>query len=72
MKVAVFCGSNPGRSEIYGNAALQLGRALAARKIGLVFGGTNKGLMKIVADAVVSGDGVVHGVIPAALVDKGQ
>jgi len=72
MKVAVFCGSNLGRSQIYGDAALQLGRALAARRVALVFGGTNKGLMKIVADAVVAGGGVVHGVIPAALVDKGQ
>jgi uncharacterized protein (TIGR00730 family) len=72
MKVAVFCGSNLGGSPIYADAALQLGRALAARKVGLVFGGTNKGLMKIVADAVVDAGGVVHGVIPAALVDKGQ
>ena len=46
MKVAVFCGSNLGRSQIFGDAALRLGRALAARGVELVFGGTDKGLMK--------------------------
>jgi uncharacterized protein (TIGR00730 family) len=72
MKIAVFCGSNPGRSEIYAEAAAALGRALAAKNIELVFGGTNKGLMKIVADAVVAGGGAAHGVIPRALVEKRQ
>lgn len=72
MKIAVFCGSNPGKSDIYRDAAEALGRALAARKIDLVFGGTNKGLMKIVADGALAGGCEVHGVIPRALVDKGQ
>jgi uncharacterized protein (TIGR00730 family) len=71
-RIAVFCGSNQGRSPRYGEGARSLGRALAARGIDLVFGGTGKGLMKIVADAVVEGGGVVHGVIPRSLVDKGQ
>ena len=71
-KIAVFCGSNLGRGPGYGASAQALGEALAARRIELVFGGTNKGLMKIVADAVVAGGGQVHGVIPRALFDKGQ
>jgi uncharacterized protein (TIGR00730 family) len=72
MKIAVFCGSNPGKSEIYCDAAAALGRSLAARNIELVFGGTNKGLMKVVADRVLAGGGIVHGIIPRALVEKGQ
>jgi uncharacterized protein (TIGR00730 family) len=71
-KVAVFCGSNFGKSDIYRDAATALGRAFAGRGIALVYGGTNKGLMKIVADALLDGGGEAHGVIPRALVDKGQ
>ena len=72
MKIAVFCGSNPGNTNVYCDAAAALGRSLAARNIELVFGGTNKGLMKTVADRVLAGGGSVHGVIPRALVEKGQ
>jgi uncharacterized protein (TIGR00730 family) len=43
---------------------------LAARNLGLVFGGGNIGLMGILADAVLQGGGEVIGVIPQALVDK--
>jgi hypothetical protein len=43
---------------------------LAARKIALVYGGGNIGLMGVIADAVMQGGGEVIGVIPQALVDK--
>jgi uncharacterized protein (TIGR00730 family) len=71
-RLAVFCGSNSGRTEIYRNAAAALGAALADQKIQLVFGGTNKGLMKVLADAVLGAGGTAHGIITRALVDKGQ
>jgi uncharacterized protein (TIGR00730 family) len=72
VKVAVFCGSNFGKSGIYRDAAEALGRALAEQRIELVFGGTNKGLMKVIADAVTADGGTTHGIVPRALVDKGQ
>lgn len=72
MKMAVFCGSNFGASEVYREAAVALGRALADEKIQLVFGGTSKGLMKIIADTVLENGGSVHGIITQGLVDKGQ
>jgi uncharacterized protein (TIGR00730 family) len=72
MKIAVFCGSNVGKSDVYRDGAAALGRTFAQQNIELVFGGTSKGLMKIVADAVVQGGGTVRGVIPQTLVDKGQ
>ena len=72
MKMAVFCGSNFGASGVYRDAAVALGRALAAEKIQLVFGGTSKGLMKIIADTVLENGGSVHGIITQGLVDKGQ
>jgi uncharacterized protein (TIGR00730 family) len=71
-KIAVFCGSNFGKSDIYRDAARALGRALAEQNIALVYGGTNKGLMKIVAEALLENGGEAHGVIPRTLVDKGQ
>jgi uncharacterized protein (TIGR00730 family) len=72
MKVAVFCGSNFGKSDIYRNAAESLGVALAEQGVGLVFGGTNKGLMKVLADTVLAGGGTAHGIVSQGLADRGQ
>jgi uncharacterized protein (TIGR00730 family) len=71
-RIAVFCGSNFGASDIYRDGAAALGRALARRGIELVFGGTNKGLMKTLADTVRERGGTAHGIVPRALIDKGQ
>ena len=71
-KVAVFCGSNFGKFDLYRNAAVELGRAFAQQNLTLVYGGTTKGLMKIVADTLLEHGGEVHGIIPQKLVDKGQ
>jgi uncharacterized protein (TIGR00730 family) len=66
-RLCVFCGSSPGRDPRHGQAAAGLGRTLAARGIGLVFGGGSVGLMGVVADAVLAGGGDVVGVIPRGL-----
>jgi hypothetical protein len=71
-RVAVFCGSNVGQGDAYRRAAAALGRELVARQIGLVFGGTMKGLMGVLADAVLDAGGHAHGVITQRLFDKGQ
>lgn len=47
-----------------------MGEALAQRRLGLVYGGGNVGLMGLLADAVLARGGEVIGVIPQALVDK--
>jgi predicted Rossmann-fold nucleotide-binding protein len=49
-----------------------LGSALARRGIAVVYGGTHKGLMGILADAALAGGGRVHGVITQRLHDKGH
>jgi uncharacterized protein (TIGR00730 family) len=67
--VAVFCASANGANPVYRAAAEELGRALAARNIGLIYGGSNVGLMKAVAEAALTADGRVIGVIPEVLVD---
>jgi uncharacterized protein (TIGR00730 family) len=70
--VAVFCGSNTGQGETYQNGARALGGALAGRGIGIVYGGTHKGLMGVLADAALAVGGTVHGVITQRLFDKGH
>jgi uncharacterized protein (TIGR00730 family) len=69
-RVCVFCGSSPGARPAYAEAAAELGRLLAAERIGLVYGGASVGLMGVLADAALAGGGEVVGVIPQALVDR--
>lgn len=68
-RVCVFCGSQHGRQTAYTVAAQKLGRVLAARGIGLVYGGGDVGLMGEVADAVMAEAGEVVGIIPEFMVD---
>src|SRR5438445_554596 len=70
--VAVFGGSKVGHGDAYAGAAAALGRELAGRRIGLVFGGTMKGLMGVLADATLGAGGSAHGVITRRLLDRGQ
>jgi uncharacterized protein (TIGR00730 family) len=69
-RLCVFCGSSKGARDIYLQAAQQLGSALAARGIELVYGGGNVGLMGVVADAVLAAGGRVIGVIPEQLMAR--
>jgi hypothetical protein len=52
----------------YTAAAQELGREMARRGIGLVFGGGAVGLMGVIADAVLAAGGHAIGVIPHAMV----
>jgi uncharacterized protein (TIGR00730 family) len=67
--IAVFCASANGVNPVYQAAAEELGRALATRNIGLIYGGSNVGLMKAVAESALAADGKVIGVIPEVLVN---
>jgi uncharacterized protein (TIGR00730 family) len=69
-RICVFCGSHSGAREVYGEQARALGRAMAGRGIGLVYGGGGIGMMGAVADAVIESGGEVIGVIPYALAAK--
>lgn len=69
-RIAVFCGSNVGARPEYVAAAKSLGRAMASRGIGLVYGGSNVGLMAAIADEMQDELGDVVGIIPKALVDR--
>ncbi|KAL5815918.1 hypothetical protein ACOSQ3_024296 [Xanthoceras sorbifolium] len=70
--ICVFCGSSSGKNREFEEAADQLGRVLlgrvlAEKKIHLVYGGGNLGLMGRVSQAAYDGGSQVLGVIPKAL-----
>lgn len=67
--VCVFCGSSPGANPAFTEAAAAFGSGLAARGLGLVYGGASIGLMGDVADAAIAAGGTVVGVITEALAD---
>jgi uncharacterized protein (TIGR00730 family) len=69
-KICVFCGSSVGNKPEYAEAAVTLGGLLAKKKIGLVYGGGNVGLMGVIADAVLEAGGEVIGVIPHSLAQR--
>lgn len=69
-KLCVYCGSGPGRNPAYMAAAQELGTALAAAGIGLVYGGGSLGLMGETARATLAAGGHVTGIIPQFLGSK--
>jgi uncharacterized protein (TIGR00730 family) len=67
-RVAVYCGSATPADPVYIEAARTVGRTLAERGIGIVYGGGKLGLMGAVADSALEAGGEVIGVIPELLV----
>ena len=68
--LCVFCGSRLGASSAYGDAAAELGRAIARAGFGLVYGGGDVGLMGVLAGAVLEAGGTVRGIIPRRLLER--
>jgi len=69
-RICVFCGSNLGTNPAYQKAASALARILVARRIEIVYGAGNVGLMGALADSVLAARGTVIGVIPESLVAR--
>lgn len=69
-RICVYCGSSNGTRPSYVEAARALGKSLVRRGLGLVYGGSNVGLMGALADTVIAQGGEVIGVIPEPLVAK--
>ncbi|WP_222102833.1 TIGR00730 family Rossman fold protein [Lysinibacillus sp. BW-2-10] len=67
MNVAIYCGSQTGKSTIYTQKAKELGEQLAKASVGIVYGGSNVGLMGAVADAALAHNGNVIGIMPEHL-----
>ena len=69
-RVCVYCGSNTGKRPEYAAAARDLADVLIRHDLELVYGGADKGIMGILADAILEQGGKVHGVIPKMLCEK--
>ncbi|WP_449399330.1 LOG family protein [Chryseobacterium wanjuense] len=68
--ITVFCGSSFGSDPVFEEQATLLGQTLAKQNIQLVYGGSNTGLMKAVADGALNEGGKVTGVLPHFLQSK--
>ena len=61
-KVAVFCGAHSGSEKIFSEHAHKVGKLLADAQAEVVFGGGNRGLMRVVSDAAIDSGGKVTGI----------
>ena len=70
VRICLFCGSNMGANPTYLAEAKLLGKEIAGRGWGLVYGGTSVGLMGATADSALSGGAEVIGVLPQTLQNR--
>ena len=70
--ICVFCGSRPGRSPAYAEAARALGRLIADEGWRLVYGAGDVGLMGETARAAKAAGAATLGVIPIHLMQREQ
>lgn len=69
-RISVFCGSSDGSDPRFLEAARTLGRDLAQRGLGVVYGGAHVGCMGALADGALSAGGDVIGVLTRGLADR--
>jgi uncharacterized protein (TIGR00730 family) len=67
--LAVFCGSSMGNKPEYADKAASIGKLFAEKKITLVYGAGNIGLMGVLADSILANGGKAIGVITERLVN---
>jgi uncharacterized protein (TIGR00730 family) len=68
--ICVFCGSSAGSREEYSIKARDLGQLFVKKGISLVYGGSNVGLMRVIADTMMEAGGKVIGVMPHNLIER--
>lgn len=69
MNVTVYLGASTGESNIYAEAAKELGRWIGANGHRLIYGGSKAGLMGHLADGTLETGGEVIGVEPAFFIE---
>jgi|TARA_R110002096_G_scaffold191690_1_gene373149 hypothetical protein len=67
--ITVYCGSSTGILTEYTSQAKALAKEMVNRKLGLVYGAGNVGLMGVIADEMLASKSQVYGIIPQKLVD---
>jgi uncharacterized protein (TIGR00730 family) len=68
--ICVFCGSSAGSQDFYSQKARELGKLFVDNGIGLVYGGSNVGIMRVIADTMLDAGGKVIGVMPHNLIER--
>ncbi|MDO9257700.1 MAG: TIGR00730 family Rossman fold protein [Bacteroidales bacterium] len=68
--ICIFCGSSAGSREEYSIKARDLGHLFIEKNISLVYGGSNVGLMRVIADTMLEAGGKVIGVMPHNLINR--
>ena len=68
--VCVYCASSTKIPSIYFEVAEKLGRLLGEKRLNVVNGAGNIGLMRAVSDATLAAGGTVTGVIPHFMVEQ--
>lgn len=66
----MFCASSPGVDPDLSRLTYDVGRGLAERGIGLVYGGGGHGLMGDVSQGALDAGGEVLGVIPRSMIER--
>lgn len=69
--ICVYCASSSRVDSQYFEAATRLGTLIAQKRMTLVTGGGNQGLMRAVEDGALESGGKAIGVIPRFMVDCG-
>ena len=70
MNIAVYLGSGESKREIFRQASRELGAWIGDNGYTLIYGGSDMGLMGILADAVLAAKGKVIGVEPRFFVEE--
>jgi len=67
--IAVYCGSSNKIDDEYKKEAIKVGTLLAHKKIRIVYGGGNMGIMGTISNSALNSGGEVYGVITNHLID---
>ncbi len=68
--IAVYCGASLPGQPIFTQAAIELGNYLVRHQLTLVYGGSNCGIMKVLADTVLNARGRAIGIFTRDLPEK--
>ena len=68
--IAIYCSSSNEISDTYKRAAEELGFLLGKKRIHIINGAGNRGLMQVVSEAALSTGGTVTGVIPTFMMER--
>lgn len=70
QNICVYCGSSSRVDDVYKQQAVKLGKIIADKGWGVVYGGGRVGLMGLVADSALENGAPVIGIIPSHIQER--